>query len=63
MNSLAAGLAAGAAAGAALSLACTAPPSAPALPASGMKLYYWPATGIAEIIRIMLADARISWED
>ena len=66
IHSLGAGLAAGAAAGTAFTLACLAPVAAPrpaTLPRTGMKLYYWPATGIAEVIRIMLADASLAWED
>ena len=34
-----------------------------ALPKKGIKLYYWPATGLAEAIRLMLADNGIEWED
>ena len=34
-----------------------------ALPKKGIKLYYWPATGLAEAIRLMLADNGIESED
>jgi glutathione S-transferase len=36
---------------------------APPLPKTSIKLYYWPATGLAEVIRLLLADSGIEWED
>uniref|UniRef100_A0A7S2NUZ5 GST C-terminal domain-containing protein n=1 Tax=Zooxanthella nutricula TaxID=1333877 RepID=A0A7S2NUZ5_9DINO len=33
------------------------------LPKSGTKVYYWPATGKAQTIRLLLADANVEWED
>mmetsp|Transcript_69957 Transcript_69957/g.202743 ORF Transcript_69957/g.202743 Transcript_69957/m.202743 type:complete len:266 (+) Transcript_69957:186-983(+) len=36
---------------------------APGLPKTGLKLYYWPATGKAQTIRLLLAEAGVEWED
>ena len=35
---------------------CSVSP-APPLPTKGLKLYYWPATGLAEVIRLALSEA------
>jgi hypothetical protein len=43
--------------------ASTAAPSPAALPLDGIKLYYWPATGLAEVIRLALSEAGVSHED
>jgi glutathione S-transferase len=41
----------------------TAAPKKPGLPKAGIKLYYWPATGKAETIRLCFAEVGIPWED
>jgi len=37
--------------------------SAPVLQSGNVKLYYWPATGRAEIVRMLLAEAGVAFED
>jgi hypothetical protein len=38
-------------------------PAVKPLPKKGLKLYYWPATGLAEVVRLALSAAGVEFED